>query len=151
MQNSYATCFDWSDHHSEWQKQWQMSSRSLLRSALSKQVTTTIVLRPLYRSACISWHLQLRTGRFRWCKVLLPHALVDGNQHKQESNKINIMPIIQSKTAIWGAAHLWLAMSWQKRWVWGYFLKVGKVSRFMISFGRLPDLRYDMIWYEVVF
>jgi len=32
------------------------------------------VLRPLpvYRAACISWHLQLRTGVFCWHKVLLP-------------------------------------------------------------------------------
>ena len=28
--------------------------------------------RPLYRSTCVSRHLQLRTGGFRWCKVLLP-------------------------------------------------------------------------------
>ena len=26
----------------------------------------------LYRSTCISHHLQLRTGRFCWCKLLLP-------------------------------------------------------------------------------
>jgi len=32
----------------------------------------TTVLRQLYRSTYISWHLQLRTGRFCWCKVLLP-------------------------------------------------------------------------------
>ena len=32
--------------------------------------TTTTVLRPLYRSTCISRHLQLRTGGFCWCKVL---------------------------------------------------------------------------------
>jgi len=30
------------------------------------------ILWPLYRSTCISWHLQLRTGGFCWCKVLLP-------------------------------------------------------------------------------
>jgi len=30
------------------------------------------VLRPLYRSTCTSRHLQLRTGGFYWCKVLLP-------------------------------------------------------------------------------
>jgi len=30
------------------------------------------VLRPLYRSTCVSRHLQLRTGGFCWCKVLLP-------------------------------------------------------------------------------
>jgi len=34
--------------------------------------TTTTVLQPVYRSACISQHLQLRTGGFCWCKVLLP-------------------------------------------------------------------------------
>ena len=33
--------------------------------------TTTTVLRPLYRSTCISHYLQLRTGRFCWCKILL--------------------------------------------------------------------------------
>jgi len=32
----------------------------------------TTVLRPLCRSACVSRHLQLRTGRFCRCKVLLP-------------------------------------------------------------------------------
>jgi len=31
----------------------------------------TTVSRPLYRSACVSRHLQLRTGGFCWCKVLL--------------------------------------------------------------------------------
>jgi len=39
---------------------------------LCKRTTTTTVLRPLYRSTCFSRHLQLRTGRFCWCKVLLP-------------------------------------------------------------------------------
>jgi len=34
--------------------------------------TTTTVLRPLYRSTCVSQHLQLRTAGFSWCKVLLP-------------------------------------------------------------------------------
>ena len=34
--------------------------------------TTTTGLRPLYRSAYVSWHLQLSTGIFRWCNVLLP-------------------------------------------------------------------------------
>jgi len=33
--------------------------------------TTTTVLRPLYRSTCISHYLQLRTGRFCWRKILL--------------------------------------------------------------------------------
>ena len=30
------------------------------------------ILQALYRSTCISWHLQLRTGGFCWCRVLLP-------------------------------------------------------------------------------
>ena len=34
--------------------------------------TTTTVLQVLYRSTCISWHFQLRTGGFCWCEVLLP-------------------------------------------------------------------------------
>ena len=34
--------------------------------------TKTTILRPLYRSTCISRHFQLRTGGFCWCKVLLP-------------------------------------------------------------------------------
>ena len=38
------------------------------------------VLQPLYRSTCVSRHLQLRSGGFCWCKVLLLHALADGNQ-----------------------------------------------------------------------
>jgi len=40
----------------------------------------TIILQPLYRSTCVSRHLRLRTWGFCWCKVLLPHALADGNQ-----------------------------------------------------------------------
>jgi len=32
----------------------------------------TVVSRPLYRSTCVSRQLQLRTGGFCWCKVLLP-------------------------------------------------------------------------------
>ena len=34
--------------------------------------TTTTILQPLYRTTCISQHLQLRTGRFCWSKVLMP-------------------------------------------------------------------------------
>jgi len=33
--------------------------------------TATTVLRPLYRSTCVSWHLQLRTEGFCCCRVLL--------------------------------------------------------------------------------
>jgi len=34
--------------------------------------TTVTFLLPLYRSACVSQHLWLRTAVFCWCKVLLP-------------------------------------------------------------------------------
>ena len=37
-----------------------------------RTTTITTVLRPLYRSTCISRHLQLRTGGLCWRKVLLP-------------------------------------------------------------------------------
>jgi len=37
----------------------------------STTATTTTVFRPLYTPICISQHLQLRTGVFRWCRVLL--------------------------------------------------------------------------------
>jgi len=33
--------------------------------------TTTIILRPLYRTTCVSQFPQLRTGRFCWCKGFL--------------------------------------------------------------------------------
>jgi len=65
------------------------SNRSLLdwmRSCLFGQkyyglAITTTMLWPLYRSTCVSGHLQLGTGGFCWCKVLLLHALADSNQH----------------------------------------------------------------------
>ena len=38
-------------------------------------ITTTTILRPLYRSTCVSLHLQFRTGGFCWCKALLPTCL----------------------------------------------------------------------------
>jgi len=41
------------------------------RILLEHRFTTCTVLQPLYRSTCISQHLQLRTGGFCWCKVLL--------------------------------------------------------------------------------
>jgi len=39
----------------------------------------------LYRSTCVSGHLQLRTGGFCWCKS--QHALADGNQRIQIKEK----------------------------------------------------------------
>ena len=42
------------------------------KTTTTTTTTTTIitVLRTLYMSTCVSRHLQLRTGGFRWCKVL---------------------------------------------------------------------------------
>ena len=37
-----------------------------------KSLFTTTVLRPLYRTTCVSRNLQLRTGGFCWSKVLMP-------------------------------------------------------------------------------
>jgi len=37
----------------------------------AEQPQTTTVVWPLYRSTCVRRHLQLRTGGFCWCKVLL--------------------------------------------------------------------------------
>jgi len=41
----------------------------------------TTVLRPLYRTTCISRHPQSRTGGFSWNKVLLPACHVRHNVH----------------------------------------------------------------------
>ena len=68
----------------------ERSRRLVLRGKKRKQQQqpTTTVLRPLYRSVCVSRHLQLRTGRgFCWCKVLLPRALADGNQRIRITQK----------------------------------------------------------------
>ena len=35
--------------------------------------TTTVILRPLYRSTCVIWHLQLRTGGFCWFLSFTAH------------------------------------------------------------------------------
>jgi len=43
--------------------------------------TTITVLRPIYRSTCISRHLQLKTGGSAGAKFYCPHALDDGTQH----------------------------------------------------------------------
>jgi len=46
-------------------------SRDEEKSWVTVNATIT-VLRPLYSSTCVSRPLQLRTGGFCWCKVLLP-------------------------------------------------------------------------------
>jgi len=52
-------------------------------NATSCQITlitwyiTIIILRPLYRSTCVSWHLQLRTGGFAGAKFYCSHAPAD--------------------------------------------------------------------------
>jgi len=49
-------------------------SLNLILSSFTKRstATTTIFLRPLWSTTCISWHFQLRTGGFCWSKVSLP-------------------------------------------------------------------------------
>ena len=64
-----------------------ISSDNILAQVDYNTTTTTTVLRPLYRSTCIRWYLQLRAAGFCWCKVLLPHALTDGNQRIQIREK----------------------------------------------------------------
>ena len=46
-------------------------SLSLSAPKIHINIAHTIISRPLYRSTCVSRHLQLRTGGFCWCKVLL--------------------------------------------------------------------------------
>ena len=71
----------------------QFLTRSALRlsnggNELQKTNNKAIVLRPLYRSACVSRHLQLTTGGFCWrAKFYCPHALADGNQRIQIRDK----------------------------------------------------------------
>ena len=50
-------------------RHWQDSAEN--RNYIYVAIPTT-VLRPLYKSTCVSRHLQLRTGGFCCCKVLLP-------------------------------------------------------------------------------
>jgi len=45
---------------------------SYVVSVITTSTTTITILRPLYSSTCVSRHLQLRTGGFCRCKVLLP-------------------------------------------------------------------------------
>ena len=48
-----------------------MRSPSLTVVPWTTASATTVSL-PLYRSTCVSRHLQLRTGGFCWCNILLP-------------------------------------------------------------------------------
>jgi len=57
---------------SQWLFQYSVYSKNVVNSFLRRNTTTIAVLWPLYRSTYISWYLQLRTGGFCWCKVLLP-------------------------------------------------------------------------------
>jgi len=47
---------------------------------------TQLPLRPIYRSTCVSLHLQLRTGKFCWCKVLQPRCKGILQKHKTWKN-----------------------------------------------------------------
>jgi len=52
--------------------QWQLS--------INNNNTTTTILRPLYRSTCVSQHLQSKLEDFVGAKFNCPHALADSNQ-----------------------------------------------------------------------
>jgi len=56
------------------------SSLDFYRLKALPDAQPTVSKQPLYRSTCVSCHLQLRTGGFCWCKVFCLHALADGNQ-----------------------------------------------------------------------
>jgi len=47
-----------------------------------------VVVVVVYRSACVSRHLQLRTGGFFVAKFYCPHALADSIQHIQIREKM---------------------------------------------------------------
>ena len=57
---------------------------------------TTTFLWLLYRSTCISGHVQLRTGGFCWYRVYCPHALLTSNQHIRIMEKILEFSIVLS-------------------------------------------------------
>ena len=65
-------CGSWMMGCMERQTDGQIDGCSVSQLNSCTTTTTATVLQPLYRSTCVSWHLQLRTGGFRWCKVLLP-------------------------------------------------------------------------------
>jgi len=55
----------------------------------------------VYRSTCIS-PLQLRTGGFCWCKVLLPTALAGGNQCIQiREEMLEFSSVVLSKLSLY--------------------------------------------------
>jgi len=64
-----------------------VGDEKLIIISVAVRGNTTTVLQPLYRSTCISRHLQLRTGGFCWYKVYCPNALADGNQSTQIREK----------------------------------------------------------------
>ena len=66
---SYSRTADKHNYSSE-NRQFKNNSKTVLLHQTT--TTTTTVLRPLYRSTCVSRHIQLRTGAFCWCTVLLP-------------------------------------------------------------------------------
>ena len=66
---SYSRTADKHNHSSE-NRQFKNNSKTVLLHQTT--TTTTTVVRPLYRSTCVSRHLQLRTGAFCCCTVLLP-------------------------------------------------------------------------------
>ena len=66
--------------------------------------TTAAVLLPLHRSTCVSRHLQLRTGGFCWCKVVLP-ACPCWRQPALAVRQVATLLVARGHTA---AAPLWI-------------------------------------------
>ena len=77
----------------------QQQSEVCRRFVLSRHLTTAVVLRPLCRSTCVSRHLQLRTGGFCCCKVVLPMCPCDSNQHiriREKALEFSLSSVIYS-------------------------------------------------------
>jgi len=55
---------------------------------------TTAISWPLYSLACVSRHLQLRTGGFVGAKFHCPHALADGNQCIRIMEKTRVSTVL---------------------------------------------------------
>jgi len=56
-----------------------MLSEVELLHYLMKTATTAAILHPLYRTTCVSWYTQLRTGGFFGAKFYCLHALAARN------------------------------------------------------------------------
>jgi len=67
----------------------QKDCYSCLQIFCCETTTTTTILWLLYTSTCVSRHLQLRTGGFRWCKVFTGRMpFLPPNQQPQSTEGI---------------------------------------------------------------